>query len=64
LTENVVQSEDVRYGNRTYDVAAVSIPPVVLGRERAQSEDVRYGNRTYGETSTIRSGGFHTAGLA
>ncbi|MCO5208204.1 MAG: hypothetical protein M9936_00810 [Caldilinea sp.] len=49
---------------RTSPVAAVSIPPVVLDRECEQSKDVRYGNRTYGETSTIRSGGFHTAGHA
>jgi len=47
---------------RTSSVAAVSILPVVLGRERAQSKNVRYGNRTYGETNVIRSGGFHTAG--
>ena len=47
---------------RAPSVAAVSIPPVVLGRERAQSKNVRYGNRTYGETNVIRSGGFHTAG--
>jgi len=49
---------------RTSSVAAVSIPPVVIDRERAQSKVVRYGNRTYGETNITRSGGFHTAGRA
>jgi len=49
---------------RAPSVAAVSIPPVVVDRECAESKDVRYGNRTYGETSTIRSGGFDTAGRA
>ena len=48
---------------RAPSVAAVSIPPVVLDRERAQSKVVRYGNRTYGETNVTRSG-FHTAGHA
>ena len=43
---------------RTSSVAAVSIPPVVIDRERAQSKVVRYGNRTYGETNILRSGGF------
>ena len=57
------QSKVVRYGNRTYDVAAVSIPPVVLGRECGQNKDVRYGNRTNDETNVTRSG-FHTAGRA
>ena len=49
---------------RSSSVAAVSIPPVVLDRECAQRKDVRYGNRTYGETTVLRSGGFHTAGRA
>ncbi|MCO5212852.1 MAG: hypothetical protein M9936_24390, partial [Caldilinea sp.] len=49
---------------RTSSIAAVSIPPVVIDRERAQSKNVRQGNRTYAETNTIGSGGFHTTGRA